>query len=308
MLFNIKILNRFIDSGGALRTRVFVGVMALAALTASPSPAGETFIAPLQQYGEYAEFHPRGNIHRFLGETLHFDISFLWFENAAEATVGLYEKSGTIYSVMEAKTKGFVGFFTAYRRHVYIATFDVVENGTRVRSKKFEREVTLGDRVEQTQNYFDYENRTNWWHSFVDNKRVDSGERKIPPDVNFDDILAAFYNFRNGVYGPLNKGAKFVINTIPEKGVETISVHIKNGEEEEATRKEEGRKRADELLLQVIIPKEIFKTENGELLFWSSKHYVPLETTVKDYILLGDLHAKFSRREVAKSKCPLLCP
>ena len=51
------------------------------------------------------------------------------------------------------------------------------------------------------------------------------------------------------------------------------------------------------MLLNIIVPKEIFKTETGELMVWSSKHYVPIETTVKDYILLGDLHARFTHRE-----------
>ena len=289
---------------------VLISVLALSILSADPVPANETFISPLDVHnpGEYATFQPKGDIRRFLGETLSFDISFLWFENAAEATVGLYEKNGVLYSVLEAKTKGFVGFFTAYRKHVYIATFDVIDNGTRVRSKKFEREVTIGDQIEQTQNYFDYDNHINWWHSYVNNEKIESGSRDIPKGINFDDILAALYNFRNSVYGPLNKDAKFVINTIPEKGVDTLSVHIKGAKEEEEFRQHEGRAKGDELLLQVIIPKEIFKTENGELLFWSSKHYVPLETTVKNYILLGDLHAKFRKRDVKKTKCPLLCP
>ena len=49
---------------------------------------------------------------------------------------------------------------------------------------------------------------------------------------------------------------------------------------------EEERKKGDEMLLNIIVPKEIFKTETGELMVWSSKHYVPIETTVKDYILI----------------------
>ena len=31
---------------------------------------------------------------------------------------------------------------------------------------------------------------------------------------------------------------------------------------------------------------------------WSSTHYIPVETTVKDYILLSDLHEKFSHPEI----------
>ena len=51
------------------------------------------------------------------------------------------------------------------------------------------------------------------------------------------------------------------------------------------------------MLLNIIVPKEIFKTETGELMVWSSKHYVQVEITVKDYILLDDLHARFTHRK-----------
>ena len=81
----------------------------------------------------------------------------------------------------------------------------------------------------------------------------------------------------------------------------TISIQIKKGREEEEARVEAGRKNLTELLMNVLIPKEIFKTKHGQLLFWASKNYIPLETTVKDYIFLGDLHAKFAKR-VFRSK------
>jgi hypothetical protein len=68
-------------------------------------------------------------------------------------------------------------------------------------------------------------------------------------------------------------------------------------QDQEKFRLEEKRKKGDEMLLNIIVQKEIFKTKTGELMVWSSKHYVPIETTVKDYILLGDLHARFTQRE-----------
>jgi len=55
-------------------------------------------------------------------------------------------------------------------------------------------------------------------------------------------------------------------------------------------------------LLNVLIPKDVFKTQTGEMIFWTSKHYIPLETTIKDFILLGDLHAKLARGAAGKSK------
>ena len=93
------------------------------------------------------------------------------------------------------------------------------------------------------------------------------------------------------------KGKKFIIKTIPEKGHGEIFVHILSEHDQEKYRLAEERKKGDEMLLNIIVPKEIFKTETGELMVWSSKHYVPIETTIKDYILLGDLHARFTHRE-----------
>ncbi len=51
------------------------------------------------------------------------------------------------------------------------------------------------------------------------------------------------------------------------------------------------------MLHNIIVPKEIFKTETGELMVWTSKHYVPIETIIENRILMGDLHARFTHRE-----------
>lgn len=246
--------------------------------------------------GKYSDFKLEGNIRRFIGETLHIDISFLLFDNAATARVGFYEKNGVLYSILEAETKGFVGFFTGYRKHFYKATFDVVDKESRLRSKTFERKVIIGDMVNATNHSFDYKNRTHKWKKFIGGKLVEDGSRIIPPDVNFDDILAVFYNFRNSAYGKIQRGVKYTIYTVPEKEAKKIHVHIIDRDEQNDFMSKNNRTNDDEFLLKAIIPKEIFHTDTGELLFWSSEHLIPLETTVKDYILFGDLHAKLSHR------------
>tara|TARA_B100001179_G_scaffold203825_1_gene166200 strand:- start:700 stop:1170 length:471 start_codon:yes stop_codon:yes gene_type:complete len=110
--------------------------------------------------GEYSNFTLEGNIRRFVGETLYIDVSFLWFDNAAIARVGLYEKNGVLYSILEAETKGFIGFFTSYRKHYYKATFDLVNEENRLRTKTFERKVIIGDVEDVTSHSFDYKSRT----------------------------------------------------------------------------------------------------------------------------------------------------
>jgi hypothetical protein len=248
--------------------------------------------------GKYPGFKANGDITRFEGETLYYDISFLWFDNAASAKVQFLKKRGKYYSTLEASTKGFVGFFTSYRKHFYKTEFEVIDDGKSLRPTSFLRQVTIGDQAEITRHQFNYIMRKHTWSKFLNDEKVDTGVDDIPADHSFHDILTAFYNVRNGSYGPLTKGNHFKIKTIPEKGHDEISVHISSEQEEEAFRAIEGRENKDELLLNIIVPKEIFKSKTGELMVWSSTHYIPVETTVKDYILLGDLHAIFTRREI----------
>lgn len=258
--------------------------------------------------GEYTTFQEEGDIRRFVGETLYFNISFLWFENAATAKVGLYEKDGSYYSFMEAKTKGFVGFFTAYRQHIYQSNFEIVDEGKRVRANKFLRKVIEGGKVEKAEHFFDYDAREHRWNQYINEELIESSKENIPAGVNFDDVLTAFYNFRNGVYGPVEKGKHYTVKTIPEKGNDEILVHVREIEEENNARKEQGRKPMNEYLIDLLVPKNIFKTESGRIRFWSSKHLIPIESTIKDYILLGDLHAVLHKREAQPQSVPAKPP
>jgi hypothetical protein len=248
--------------------------------------------------GRYPGFKTKGDITRFEGETLYYDISFLWFDNAASAKVQFLKEKGRYYSTLEASTKGFVGFFTSYRKHYYKTEFEIIDNGKSLRPLSFLRQVTIGDQAEITRHQFNYFTRKHTWSKFLNDEKVKEGVDDIPVDNSFHDILTAFYNVRNGSYGTLTKGNHFKIKTIPEKGHDEISVHISSEQDEEIFRTAEGREKKDELLLNIIVPKEIFQSTTGELMVWSSTHFIPVETTVKDYILLGDLHAKFTHREI----------
>ena len=260
--------------------------------------AMESKVATPSTLGEYRGFLPSGGISRFAGETLYYDISFLWFENAASAKVSFFEEHGKYFSVLEASTKGFVGFFTAYRKHYYKTEFEVIDDGKRLRPKTFLRKVTIASNEEITRHKFNYSLRLHTWEKYSNEEKVESGQNDLPFKGAFHDILTAFYNIRNSAYGKLKKGKKFIIKTIPEKGHSEISVHILQETDQERIRAEEKRDKQDDLLLDVIVPKEIFKTTTGKITFWSSKHFIPIETTIKDYILLGDLHARFTHREV----------
>ncbi|MDH5761491.1 MAG: DUF3108 domain-containing protein [Nitrospinota bacterium] len=242
--------------------------------------------------GEYGSFSPRGDIRRFSGETLTYDIDFLFFNKAATAQVRFYENQGKYFATLSAETKGMVGFFTDYRKHFYKASFDIVDQGQRVRTRKFERKVINGEEEERTEHFLDYPTNTHFWFLFREGELQERHLDPIPEGVVFDDILAFFYNFRNGVYGDLKKGTTYKIDTVPDKSMTSITTYINTEEEQEKFRLKERRTKNDEMLLKVLIPKDVFNTQSGELVFWASNHYIPLETEIKGYVLLGDLHGK----------------
>ncbi len=244
--------------------------------------------------GEYSSFVPKGDIRRFAGENLTYDIDFLFFEKAAIAKVRFYEYKGKYFATLSAETKGVVGFFTSYRKHYYKSSFNIIDQGRRVQTSKFERNVVVGKEKERTVHFLDYPSRTHFWFLFGGGELKDRSRDPIPEGVIYDDILAFFYNFRNGVYGDLKKGGTYKIDTVPEKSMKIITTYITTEKEQEQFRINENRTKNNELLLKVTLPKDVFKTETGELIFWASNHYIPLETTIKDYLLLGDLHGKLA--------------
>jgi len=165
-----------------------------------------------------------------------------------------------------------------------------------VRTAKFERKVIVGDDVERTVHFLDYHSRRHHWFKYKNETLIAQNNDPLPDNVFYDDILAAFYNFRNGVYGTLAKGQNYTISTIPDKSMKNISAYINTDQEAKKFEEEEDNEMGGSLLLKVVIPKDVFKTETGELIFWTSNHFIPLETTVKNYVLLGNLNARFEKR------------
>lgn len=269
-------------------------------------PSAEPLKSPLiNLLGEYDQFASTGDIRRFDGETLKWEIDFLFFEKAATAEVKFLKKKGHYESTLVAETKGVVGFFTSYRKHYYHSVFEITEDGKRVRTSRFERQVIIGDDVERTTHILDYGARAHFWFRYENDKLVEQDREDIPEGVYMDDVLAAFYNFRNGVYGDVGKGKKYRIDTIPDKSMKDIKVYV-HTDQEKKNHSDNGEDQS-EYLITITIPKDVFKTKTGQLVFSTSRHLVPLETTVKDYVLLGDLHGVFSggvhkgTNEVAKA-------
>jgi hypothetical protein len=226
-----------------------------------------------------------------VGESLVYDISFLWFEGVAEGRLsfGAGERPGTYRAVLEARTLGVAAWLTGDRVQRYVSLMEVGPDG-RLRSLSFESHIIKGqgsERSDTTRLYtFDHDKHQ------VRFQRARKGKfykeellpmsRQAPPN----DILTAFYNFRAGFFGPVKPGSRYTIPTFSRKGNEDI-----------------GRDSTDErpadpffprggLLGRVILDEEILDTSGGTVFVWFDDLGRPQRGIVENVIGLGNVRGK----------------
>jgi len=228
----------------------------------------------------------------FRGEELRYQIGFLWFKRAAVGRLSFEKGEGNwgYKAILEGKTLGVIGWLTRYRRDIYTSYMEVIDGGKRFRPLRFEEDVVIGDKVRKKITLFDYgagkliKRRMNRRGVFV------KSEERIPSGVVYDDFLTAFYNFRRGVYGKIQRGRRYRVITIPKKGVSTIDVEIATREEEMRRRHGEGDEERGEYYVTIFLDKEITRSRTGKVEGWVSKNFVPIEGTMEDVVLFGDVH------------------
>lgn len=280
----------------------------------SPHPSWDFKESKVLENGEYASFTPEGDIRRFAGETLYYDIDFMIFSQAAKAKISFFKENQKYKSILTVETQGFVGFITSYVKHVYEATFEVVDNGKRLRTLKFDREVTVGDGKERLVHALDHSSLLHYMFFYQNKNLVKQFKKPLPPGYQ-DDVLGAFYNIRNAVYGKVKKGqtfeiptfwTKFADNKNEAKQPKPMLVRILTNEERRRVDKEEdgGKLTSSKLLVKMLVPSDLYETKNGELYYWASNHLIPTESIYKDFILFGDLHIKLVKREFQKNGNP----
>lgn len=266
--------------------------------------SGATFPLLLSMYGKisisltrFALTESRAGVEKdlvsdFRGEELRYQIGFLWFKKAAIGRILFEEgKQNRGYkAVLEGKTSGVIGWLTRYRRDIYTSSMEVIDEGKRFRPLRFEEDVVIGHKVRKKITLFDYgagkliKRRMNRKGIFIQT------EESIPPGVVYDDFLTAFYNFRRGVYGKVERGKRYRVITIPKKGVSTIDVEIAMREEEMRRLHGEGNRGRREYYVTIFLDKEITKSRTGKVEGWVSKNLVPIEGTIEDVVLFGDVH------------------
>lgn len=226
------------------------------------------------------------------GEQLSYDIAFLWFDRLAEARLSLRagDVPGRFRAVLEARTLGLASWLTGDRVQRYSSELSLDGDGylcplsydaDMYRTKQGK----LKTRLKHWQ--FDFSRR-----QVVERVRRNGRER---PETVFPlgdgplpfDILGAFYNFRAGLFGPLQAGEIFRAATFARGKPSAIRIEILTDEQ---------RPSGDELpaggsVARVVLDPEVFDSGDGTLFIWFDDRWRPVKVLVKNVIGLGDVQA-----------------
>lgn len=229
-------------------------------------------------------------IQSLIGENYLYFIDFLFFKKLA---AGELRFSGTdqtnIYRAeLVGRTLGIASWLTGERTQTYSSLMELTEDGS-LRSIEHAAKV---DRLKRGRwqsrgrsHLYDYE------QGEVIDEKTEEGlfrSRKvhdIPEGQQPVDMLTAFCNLRMGVYGPLVRGAHFMIATYSSDGFTEIEVNV-------LTLEQQAKHKyfpAQGLLVQAKIDPKIFENGNGILYVWFNSAGVPERGIVEDMVGLGDI-------------------
>lgn len=228
----------------------------------------------------------------FAGERLTYDVSVLVFRRAAVSRLALEpagggaEPGGAYRASLAIETSGFIGRLQK-RRHTYESTLVPCEGGRRWCPHRFTAELSEPAYREVTTTYLNPARGLLTWTIERNGTVEEIGWKPMQSGLAYEDLLSGFYNFRAGVYGPVEPGRRYVIRTVPIKGVTEFTLRVLREEEaREARRKHHFG--TGGVVVAIRVPEPVFERE-GEVIAWFSSDLVPLAGVVENYIGFGDV-------------------
>jgi hypothetical protein len=228
-----------------------------------------------------------------VGESLVYDISFLWFDRLAEGRLSLDagDPPRTYRAVLEAKTLGIAAWLTGDRVQRYVSVMEIGPDG-RLRPLSFEFRIIKG-RAGSYSNLsrlylFDYSRRLIRLQRSINDVFETEEQLPMAGATPPSDILSAFYNVRAGLLGPLKTGRNYFIPTFGRSGDEAIRIELLN----EKQWPDEPFFPRPGLLGRAVVDDELFDTRGGRVYVWFDDLGRPQRGMVENVIGIGSVRGK----------------
>ena len=241
-------------------------------------------------YGEAQDSGVAKPVEQMVGENHLYFMDFLFFSKLAEGELRLLgtHQSNVYRAELIGRTLGIASWIAGNRTQTYTSLMELDDDGS---LHSIEHAANVDKRRwgkwrnKSRLHRYDYKKGLVVEEKFKGGVRTLKKEHTIPEGQHPVDMLTAYYNLRAGVYGPLVRGAKFLIPTYSSKGFVDIEVNVLTVKQQA----EQGAFPPHGLLLSAVIDPEIFETDSGGLYFWFDDKGVPARGVVEDVIGLGDV-------------------
>jgi hypothetical protein len=227
----------------------------------------------------------------FCGERLAYEVTVLFFRRAAVSQLSLEPAAdaGRYLARLSVETKGFARLLDR-RRHVYTSLLAPCEGGRRWCPRRFVSDLTGAGGREVTTVEVDPLRGLISLTTERGGVVTEVDRRPVQPGAHYDDLLSAFYNLRAGVYGPIERGRRYEIATLPMDGTTHLTVHVLAGKDEAQARRK--YRTGDDGFLVAVGARKGTSREEGEMVVWFSADLVPLGGVVRNYTGFGSLQGR----------------
>jgi hypothetical protein len=231
-------------------------------------------------------------IESLLGETLTYNISFLWFDKIARGEIKLEkgEVKDTYVATLTAKTYGMAAFFTSHRIEIYTTLMEKGPNGLlRPLLQTSNTQKEKRGKISQRQTSYDFDFAAK---NVTYLKKIDGVEQQkillgMEGKEPVYDFLTAFYNFRLGYLGDVEVGRDLKLTAFSRKGPEEIVISRLVAAEQN------NLKFSNDLLLcRILLLQETFNSKSRDVYVGFDAQLRPQVTVVKNVIGLGDVQGK----------------
>jgi hypothetical protein len=231
----------------------------------------------------------------FTGEVLKYEVGFWLIDPVGGGAADFRNLGGGRYMVYHVgKAEGVVAWLTSYRREIYRSTMGTINNGKRLIPLRFEEYSIIGEWYRKKTTVYDYQAHKVRIELEKVGEPKSREEIEIPLGALYDDPVTAFYNLRFGAYGKVEPGMDFILRTLPSKRPEVIRIRVASKDETERRRAAEKIKTGKDLLIQILIDREMWGRKKGELELWMNRDLVPISGVVKDIRFFGDVRGRLA--------------
>lgn len=231
----------------------------------------------------------------FVGEILRYDVTFWWFERVGEVSLSFQRLSGSRGYLAQAwgQTLGVIGFLTAYRRDCYRSFMTYDQQAGRLVPQRFEEESVVGQEIYRAVRVFDHQTQRIYFSHPKGDGQLEERIDQMPSPLTAD-YLTAIYNFRAGVYGPVEPGREIVIPTIPNQGSKEITISFLNRAETEKRRRTE--KTPWPYYAFIKVDPKLLHNVKGHVHGWFSEELIPQQGVIRQVLFFGQVKGWLASR------------